>query len=397
MARPRNRSNRDLPEGLYYDQKKGYRLRLVNGSRANVGHDKRKAIAIALQYNEAMRLSAATTVERLIATSSPSIVEVGTSTTFSAFLEKIKARFLEDKQYAEDAKATFENDYKRFSEYFADVTMSNVDIRTVNGYIEHYHAGCSNNVYNRKLSFLQNVFSYACDEGLMTENPAVLKKRKVKEKKKRRRLSLESYKKILQAAPPFLRTAMALSLQTTHARLEVSRIEYRIKKPESGRCGCVWFPEPKVVDGKSVFGTLYIHRQKTDEKEASHVAIPIGAEIKRIIDESRDGVLSKYVVHRIPKNQANGISKECDDITQLTPDYISREFSKVRDKLALYNNLEMDERPSFHEIRALSARLYSDQGDDPQARMAHSDAKTTKIYVENHREWTHVPHAQLNI
>ena len=44
------------------------------------------------------------------------------------------------------------------------------------------------------------------------------------EEKKRQRLSLEHFMAIRRAAAPWLRTAMDLALQTTHARLEVSRL-----------------------------------------------------------------------------------------------------------------------------------------------------------------------------
>jgi hypothetical protein len=54
---------------------------------------------------------------------------------------------------------------------------------------------------------------------------------------------------------------------------------------------------------------LYIHRQKVQKKEASHVAIPIGGELKRIIDDSRDSVASPYVVHRIPEEITNGVKR----------------------------------------------------------------------------------------
>tara|TARA_B100000700_G_C14943068_1_gene807747 strand:+ start:456 stop:617 length:162 start_codon:yes stop_codon:yes gene_type:complete len=49
--------------------------------------------------------------------------------------------------------------------------------------MEHYHKGASNNVFNRKLSFLKLVFDYAKDSGHMTNNPAALKIKKPSERK----------------------------------------------------------------------------------------------------------------------------------------------------------------------------------------------------------------------
>lgn len=138
-----------------------------------------------------------------------------------------------------------------------------------------------------------------------------------------------------------------------------------------------------------------LHPQaESAKKEASHVAIPIGEELKRIIDDSRDNVASPFVVHRIPERQIKR-SKEVSHPSQVAPDYLSRSFSATRDKLGLCDHLPMDERPTFHEIRALAAHLFDQQGIDPQGRMAHSDAKSTKIYTQNHIDWVVVPHGEI--
>lgn len=117
--------------------------------------------------------------------------------------------------------------------------------------------------------------------------------------------------------------------------------------------------------------------------------------MKRIIDDSRDNVASPFVVHRLPERQVKR-SKEVSHPTQVAPDYLSRSFSATRDKLGLCDNLPMDERPTFHEIRALAAHLFDQQGIDPQGRMAHSDAKSTKIYTQNHIDWVIVPHGEIS-
>lgn len=152
----------------------------------------------------------------------------------------------------------------------------------------------------------------------------------------------------------------------------------------------MWLEQPAV----GIYGTLYIHRQKVQKKKASHVAIPIGGELKRIIDESRDNVASPFVVHRTSDRQVKR-SKEVSHPTQVAPDYLSRSFSALRDKLGLCDKMAMEERPTFHEIRTLAAHLFDQQGIVPQGRMAHSYAKSTKIYTQNHIDWVIVPHGEI--
>ncbi len=172
---------------------------------------------------------------------------------------------------------------------------------------------------------------YAITERQHTNNSSILN----------RPLSLEHFLAIRNAALPWLRTAMDLALQTTHARPEVSRIRYSIREPKNGICGCVWLKQP--VNG--IYGTLYIHRQKVKKKEASHVAIPIGEGLKKIIEESRGNIAITYVVHRIPDRNVKR-SKEVAHPTQVAPDYLSRSFSKLRDQLGLSDHLEMEKRPT---------------------------------------------------
>ena len=89
----------------------------------------------------------------------------------------------------------------------------------------------------------------------MLDNPAERKNTGVQTKKSDTVLSFEDFKKIRNAAEPWLRTAIELVLQTTQARLEVSRIRYNIKSPQEGICGCIWYKEPQ----NNIYGMLYIY------------------------------------------------------------------------------------------------------------------------------------------
>ncbi|EPJ3763095.1 tyrosine-type recombinase/integrase [Providencia stuartii] len=388
-GRPRKREFRHLPDFLYYDKaEKQYRFTLVNGVRKSIGADKAKAIAIAKEYNNIMRPEKTVSVNALIVDSGG---KNGESLPFSEHLDKLFSRMVNDEQPAESTLSDWNNDLERVKTYFNDISPIEVTLEHVNGFINEFHAEASANVQNRKVGFLKKIFSYAMDESLMFDNPAERKKMKRVDGKKRRRLSYDDFIKIRASAEPWLRTAMDLALQTTQARLEVSRIKYNIKTPKNNTCGCVWFDEEK--DG--IYGMIYIHRQKVQHKEASHVAIPIGKKLKEIIDNSRDNVASPYIVHRLPIRIPNNMSKRVNHPTQVAPDYLSRAFSELRDRVGVAANLPLDERPTFHEIRALAAFMFKDQGYDPQARMAHSDAESTKIYTENHVEWVQVPHFEI--
>lgn len=390
-ARPRNREYRHLPDFLNFDKdRQRYILTLISGKRKTIGTDRAYAIAVAKEYNLRMRPNVAVSLESIIREEGGIN---GEAKPLSEHLDRLMKRIIIDEKPAQSTLADWNNDLVRVKEYFSDIAACDINLEHVNGFIARYHTASSANVQNRKVLFLKKIFSYAMDESLMFDNPATRKKMRRTDQKQRRRLSLDDYMRIRGAAALWLRTAMDLALQTAQARLEVSRIKYSIKEPKEGLCGCVWLP----YEQNGVFGTLYIHRQKVKHKEASHVAIPIGHQLKEIIESSRDNIASPYVVHRLPDKRSNDISKEVKHPTQVAPDYLSRAFSALRDQVGVGENLPMEQRPTFHEIRALAAHLFEKQGIDPQARMAHSDAKSTKIYTQDHVDWVSVPHAEIKV
>jgi integrase len=67
------------------------------------------------------------------------------------------------------------------------------------------------------------------------------------------------------------------------------------------------------------------------------------------------------------------------------PEYLSKAFAEARDATELYKALKPLERPSFHEIRGLGARILRSRGvseDAIQALMTHSNRRTTQIYLD---------------
>ncbi|KKL00285.1 integrase [Rheinheimera mesophila] len=381
--RQRTDANKDFPVGLYTKRVRGklrYYFVREDGTEKwfPIGVARGDAIAAAHAYNAKYRVQQLAISERGDKYNKP----------LSHWVPVVLQRVKKEEKLGANAISTFEADCKRLVEQFGTVMSKAVNLETVNAYLELNCSGKSNNVYNRKISFLRKVFDYLCDMSAMAANPAELKKVKPKDEKKRQRMDLNAFKQIEAAAPLWLKTAMNLALQTTHAVLEVSRIKYR---------DCEYFPVPVIQNGLEVFGVMRIHRQKVQKKEASRVAIPITAALKQIIDASRqDHILSPYIVHK-RKTDSNPVSKEVSHETQLVSTLISRTFSELRDELGIYEHLDKDSRPTFHEIRALSIHLFTQMGIDPQARAAHTDSKSTKIYQRGHVEWVEVPAAELAI
>ncbi|TRY29769.1 tyrosine-type recombinase/integrase [Aliiglaciecola sp. M165] len=301
----------------------------------------------------------------------------------------VKVRVQQEENLKENAWSTFSNDCERLLSFGGSAYSKSLDLEFVTEYMVKHTSGKSVNVYNRKLRFLRKIFSYLLDEGAIKHNYAWDKRTKKNTSKKiRQRLQLEALLKMHSAAELWLKTAIELGLETAQATLEVSRMKYS---------DCTWFDTPKIENGLTIYGFIRVRRQKTEHLEASNVEIPITAALRStIFNSGKDGIEGPYIVHRIGRYKAQ-IGENCDHHTQVASTYLSSAFSKLRDELGLYSVLPKKARPTFHEVRALAARMFKDGGIDPQERLAHSDAKSTKIYTENHVEWTRVIAAELDV
>ncbi|TKG09946.1 hypothetical protein FCV67_05655 [Vibrio sp. F13] len=110
---------------------------------------------------------------------------------------------------------------------------------------------------------------------------------------------------------------MALTLETTHAINEICRIKYNLRSPRDNRCGIVWNEDkqPVMVDG---------------------VKIPVTQSIFDIVQMSyTDRIRCPYIVHMKPIQRQRGVAKDCDHIYQVQSHYLSKQFSKIRDKVGV--------------------------------------------------------------
>ena len=78
-----------------------------------------------------------------------------------------------------------------------------------------------------------------------------------------------------------------------------------------------------------------------------------------------------------------------DHLTPVTPDYLTKEFSKARDAAHTYDHVHDGEPPHFSRDPRIGAWLYEQQNfpqEYIQALMGHANEKMTKRYQEGHDE-----------
>ena len=213
----------------------------------------------------------------------------------------------------------------------------------------------------RYAQFLKRFFKWSVSKGFFQQNLAAELITKDVEIQ-RQRLSLEGYRAIHAAAEPWLRNAMDFALQTLIRREDIVLRRF-----------------DEYQDGILPYCQL---------KTGSHVRIVVGPELDRVIRRCRDDVLSPFIVHRKPTRITKASRARRTHHTQLVDEQLTRGFREARDRSGFYAELPAGTPPSFHEIRALGAKLYEQAGVDPQPLLGHKDAASTKIYLDRHEiEW----------
>ncbi|SHO54364.1 hypothetical protein [Vibrio quintilis] len=404
-GRRRSTSTSHYPAFLIKEKVRGkirFRFTLTNGERRlfPIGTTESDAIQTALAYNLKHRKSAFS-------------LECGYDTTktarrrdkfdkpFKVWADVVWERILNEEALADHTLVLLRSTLDRMIEEFGHIYSKDLTLEHINSLFERYYKSVAVTTYNNRLSQIRKIFSYLADESAIERNFSVNKRHKKDIKGKTRAdLSLDQFKKIYALAPLRLKVAMMLTLQTTHSTSEVTTIRYRIKSPQSGVNGIVWFNKPQIIDGETVYGTLYIHRKKVQKTKASHVAFPVTDNINDIIKLSRqDRINCPYVVHAERPDPRKKAEKGINHPLQLKPNSISHLFAYIRDKLPEFNNIPIKERPTYHEIRRLSARLYDEMGMSPTVRMAHNSSKTTMIYTDDKSQvkWNEVPAKYIQI
>ncbi|CNI49899.1 phage integrase Arm DNA-binding domain-containing protein [Yersinia mollaretii] len=348
MGRPRNHANRGLPPNLYVRNNGYYCYRDPRtGKEYGVGSDKRGAINQAVEAN--MQLMAPDTVKLIDRISGENAMTL--HSWLVRYEEIVNARGLK--------KSTLVN-YKSwmgiFKTSFSDSTLSSITTKDIAEFLNaHVNQGKAASAKLMRGALL-DLFREAMSEGHINTNP-VEATRSPKVEVKRSRLTLESYKKIRESAdslPPWAGLSMDLALVTGQRLGDICKMKWE-----------------DVHDDK-----LWIIQKKTQAK----LSIPLLISIDDI------GLVSV-----LEKCKALFGSTEFVLSTNRGGSVAERTMTEGFMNARLLTGIQWDGTPpSFHEIRSLSARLYTDaKGSEfAQHLLGHKSAQMTAKYQDSRgSEW----------
>ena len=199
---------------------------------------------------------------------------------------------------------------------------------------------------NRYRSMFCVLYKYAMAEGLVKENlPFKTLKRQVKVQ--RNRLSIETFNAIRICAPDWLKNAMDIALVTGQRVGDIAEMKHSDIK----------------------HGFLFIKQNKTSRA----LQIPVIGQLQEVINRCKS-INCDYLI--TIKNKP------------ITSGYISRCFCRARKESGVCDNIENP--PTFHEIRSLSARLQKKSGIDKKVTqnwLGHASEQMTDLYLSRGEEF----------
>jgi len=343
--------------------------------KANLGKDRAAAIQLAGVMNSRYRTRLEQQAIRLEAA-----IDIG-SPPFGEALEAFVERYIADYRLKASTAALLRQRRKRLAKQIGDVQVAVVDTQMLREAI----AGNSQFEQGKMRTLLRRFFSYAKSHGTFPShlaNPVDDLFVDPVPQKQRRRMTLEQFRALHAASPPWMKWLMTLGFHLALRRVDLVSLRFS-----------------DVRDGRIVSP---IRKTDTDarELEATSVDFPVHPDLERVIAEARRSSLRvgrcPFIVHRLPERRTGRAARALTDgrmehAAQVLPDYATKAFNKVRQTVCattgVFDGLSGRELPTLHEIRALSSHLYASAGYEVEAvkdLMAHTDPDMTRAYQKGH-------------
>lgn len=359
MGRVRSRATLKLPDNLY-PNREGYKYRRPTDRKEFwMGSDLRQACAEARELNDLL-YSSSNRVNRIM----------GEDRTVSDALALFRKDDMPNRSWSANTAKEHEARLKRINMDIGGHALSGFNVREAADFLRSVTSSERNRQIYRLLMIW--IFRGCLQEGWVDSNPLnpFEVTRKGQAKRKRARLTKDTFDRIRAHAPSWLQNAMDLSLITLLRREDIVSAKF-----DDVREGFLW-----------------VIPSKTENSTNVQLKFRMTPPIQALVAQCGDGIESPYIIHRTPERRKSAAEKSVHRLhhTQVLPEQVTRAFDDARQAAGI------DEQypPTFHEIRSLGGWLYQQGGrelKDLQALMGHGSEEMTLLYLKGHEAvWTEV-------
>ncbi|WIO75381.1 tyrosine-type recombinase/integrase [Porticoccaceae bacterium LTM1] len=375
--------NTNLPENLKANRKPDgdgkrvceYCYLLPNGETKSLGRNQSQAIQISrllnLYFNSSQH-TAQILKEVILEQDNTSASHLNPDLT--TVIREFEALFLTAKSYSSRSIEEIHYKLNRFKREWGDQAIRSFTTLQIARFLNGL--SISSYVKNRKL--LLDLFSFAGHQGYIDTNPVAMTMAKsdTQRRKKRKRHTKEGFNTIYNHSdtPDHLKRAMDIALRTLQRRGDITRIHTA---------------DQIHIDNKDWSkSTIRILQRKTRTyQNPVYLEIEMGRELFGAVQTCLNtGIRCPYLLHYQPRRLTQQTRRAKLHPFSMTDDFLSKEFRKYRDRSGAYSHLPPEERPGFHEIRSLGARLYAEAGYSTeyiQALTGHSSEAMLAAYLES--------------
>ena len=360
-GRRRGAKKRGWPDRLY--ERNGYFSwrSPLDGKEYGLGRDRQQAFTQAVEAN--LHVAGLLTKARLL----DRITDAGGKTVadWCARYEKILA----DREHAPETRTEYARRLRLVRDRLGVLKVEAVTTKDVADFLHEWEERGQKRTAQAMRSYLLDLFREALAAGWIASNP-VAPTRAARVVVQRARLTLEQFKLIhahaVEHLHPWAARAMELALVTGQRREDIAAM---------GR--------KDVHDGR-----LWIEQAKT----GARVSIPLelrldaaGWSLAEVIERcQRKHVVARTFVHHVAHV---GKAKPGAPVRDQS---IGGAFAEARDAVGITVPAGKTP-PTFHEIRSLAARLYTEQGVNAQSLLGHKSADMTAVYRDvRGSEWIEV-------
>lgn len=366
--RPRKVGNKDLPPHTETNTVNGityYRYVMPDGTRHSLGKDKKEAVDAALILNAELSRNPSI-ADRILKKQHELAQQNNLVPPMSYVIEQYQKR-LAQKKYAQ---STRENHRYMLNEYlskWADRRANELTVLDVAALLNTKPA----HSYIKHRIMLIDLCAFMTHQGWATENVAAKTMDAIVPSKLRQRHTLDALMFIRGISPDYLQRAIDLALHSVQRRADLVNLKRTaINLPNN---------------------TMTVLQEKSrNYANPVYIEVDMHPELQQAVLACVSSPLAfqcPYLLHYRPYAITKQ-TKEKPHHLAMTGDFLSKEFAKYRDLSNVYEDLEIGQRPSFHDIRALGIKLITDKYSQAYAMAlaGHADERMWKHYLDGHEE-----------
>lgn len=375
MGRRRGGRFADRPKNVEINTKGGvtyFRYVYPDGTSAGIGNSRQVKAA----YDTAEALNGYFAQQRLglqianlVQPRSPHAS--ATNPTIPTLIEEFKKHDPKRKKYSDRTREELDYRLAQYARRWPEKTVKDMQTTDFSQFLNEL----TDNAYVKHRAALLRLMQFAGHQGYRQDNPVAVTLEKEESEKIRERHTWEGYQKIYnyEQTPDWMRRAMRIALYSLQRREDVVLLHKTHNK----------------IDMQA--GTITVLQRKTrNYRVPVYIEIEMGPELRAAVEECLSSdIPCPYLVHCRPRRLSQKTREAKPHPFAVTPGFLTREFTRLRDEARAYDHLPPEKRPTLHELRSFGTHLYEQAGYSDEYIMAlsgHAKKETLERYKKDHTE-----------